>query len=246
MSRWSIYIDVEGFSEIYRLRQGRAIQTLGELMEALFLIASKKFPAAPERLFIHQFGDGFVVVSDFMEPNPQRPIAICIAVMRHLISRGVATKAAISGGDFSDKSSGYPETVLAASRDRRHVNIGEGVMTIIPVMGMALIAPYNLAKRRRGAVLLLDSTIFVSLPIGIIAKPGSPAVIDWVHSDSPLVAEVAKTAELITPDASDTEAHLRSYIDNNRSTLGADWVSATLDSVGMTISSLGHIGTSRE
>jgi hypothetical protein len=73
MSRWSIYIDVKGFSEIYRLRQGRAIQALGELMEALFIIASKKFPTAPERLLIHQFGDGFVVVSDFMEPNPQRP-----------------------------------------------------------------------------------------------------------------------------------------------------------------------------
>jgi hypothetical protein len=72
-SIWSIYIDVEGFSEIYRLRQGRAIQALGELLEALFLIASKKFPATPERLFIHQFGDGFVVVSDFIEPNPQTP-----------------------------------------------------------------------------------------------------------------------------------------------------------------------------
>jgi hypothetical protein len=235
MNRWSIYIDVEGFSEIYRLRQGRAIQALAELMEALFLIASKKFPTAPERLFIHQFGDGFVVVSDFMEPNPHRPIAICLAVMRRLIGKGVATKAAISGGDFADISSWYAETVLAASRDRRHVNIGEGVMTIIPVMGMALIAPYKLASRHSGAVLLLDSTIFVSLPVGIIAKPGSPTVIDWVHSDFPLVAEVAKAAELVTLDASATEAWLRSYIDDNRSTLGVDWISATLDSVDMVV-----------
>lgn len=233
MSRWSIYIDVEGFSEIYRLRQGRAIQALGEVMETLFLVASKKFPTAPERLFIHQFGDGFVVVSDFMEPNAQRPIAICLAAMRHLIGRGVATKVAISGGDFADISSCYPETLLNASHDRRHVNIGEGVMTIIPVMGMALIAPYKLANRRSGAVLLLDPTIFVSFPVGIIAKPGSPAMIDWVHSDFPLVAEVATTAGLMTLDASATEAYLRSYIESNRSTLGADWVSATLDSVGM-------------
>jgi hypothetical protein len=150
----------------------------------------------------------------------------------------VATKAAISGGDFADISSRYPETVLAASHDGRHVDIGEGVMTIIPVMGMALIAPYKLATRRKGAALLLDSTIFASVPSGIIANPGSPAVIDWVHSDFPLIAEVAKTAELMTPDASATEAYLRSYIDNNRSTLGADWVSATLDSVDMAISPL--------
>ena len=238
MNRWSIYIDVEGFSEIYKRRQRDAILALGELMEALFFVASKKFSTAPERLFMHQFGDGFVVVSDFIEPTPQRPIAICLAIMRHLIGRGVATKAAISGGDFADISSCYPERVLAASQDRRHVNIGEGVMTIIPVMGMALIAPYKLANRRSGAVLLLDSTIFVSLPIGVIAQPGSPAVIDWIHSVFPLVTEVAKTAGLVTPDASVTEAHLQSYIDDNRSTLGADWITSTLESVGMASSSL--------
>jgi hypothetical protein len=237
MNRWSIYIDVEGFSEIYRRGQGPAVQALGGLMEALFLVASKKFSTAPERLFMHQFGDGFVVVSDFMEPDPQRPIAICLAVMRHLIGRGVTTKAAISGGDFADISSCYPETVMTASRDPHHVNIGEGVMTIIPVMGMALIAPHKLANCRSGAVLLLDSTIFVSLPIGVIAHPGSPAVIDWVHSVFPLVAEVAKTAGLVIPDASVTEAHLRSYIDDNQSTLRADWITSTLESVGMTRSS---------
>ena len=42
MSRWSIYIDVEGFSEIYTLRQGRAIQALAELMQSLFLISVKE------------------------------------------------------------------------------------------------------------------------------------------------------------------------------------------------------------
>jgi hypothetical protein len=190
---------------------------------------------APERLFIHQFGDGFVVVSDFMEPNPQRPIAICLTVMRYLIGRGVATKAAISGGDFADISSCYRETVLAASHDRRYVKIGEGVMTIIPVMGMALISPHKLANLRSDAVLLLDSNIFISLPIGIIAKPGSPAVIDWVHSDLPLVSEIAKTAGVTTPNASSTEGYLRSYIESNKSTLTAHWISSTLDSVSMTL-----------
>jgi hypothetical protein len=238
MNRWSIYIDIEGFSEIYKRRQGRAIQALGELMEALFLIASKRFPQAPERLFIHQFGDGFVVVSDVMEPNPERPIAICLAVMRHLICRGVATKATISGGDFADISSSYPERVLAAAQDRRHVNIGDGVMTIIPVMGTALITPHKLANRRSGAILLLDSTIFFQLPIGVIAQAGSPAVIDWVHSECHLIAEVAEIAGLVTADADVTERHLRSYIDENRNTLGIDWITSTLESVGLAGTSL--------
>ena len=233
MNRWSIYIDVEGFSEIYRLRQRRAIQALSDLMEALFLVASKKFPRALERLFIHQFGDGFVIVSDFIEPNPQRPIAICLAVMRHLIGRGMATKAAISGGDFADISSCYPDTVLAVSQDRRYVNVGEGVMTIIPIMGMALIAPHKLANRRSGALLLLDPIIFASLPMGVIGQPGSPIVIDWVHSVFPLVGEIAETAGFVTADASVAEAHLRRYIDENQSTLRADWITSTLSSVGM-------------
>lgn len=233
MDRWSIYIDVEGFSEIYRYQQGRAIQALGDLMEALFLVASKKFPTAPERLYIHQFGDGFVVVSDFMEPHPQRPIAICLAVMRHLLSRGVATKAVISGGDFADISSCYPEAVLAASNNRRHVDIGDGVMTITPVMGMALIAPYKLANRRSGAVLLLDPLIFASLPATITVRAGYPAVIDWIHSDIPDVNEVSDAAGLVKLAPQTAEARLRSYIDHNRDSLGADWITSTLESVGM-------------
>jgi hypothetical protein len=118
------------------------------------------------------------------------------------------------------------------------VDIGEGVMTIIPVMGMALIAPDKTANRRSGgAVLLLDSTIFASLPIGVIAQPRSPAVIDWVQPVFPHVAELAETAGLATPDASVTEAHLRRYIDENRNTLGAGWITSTLESVSMADSS---------
>jgi hypothetical protein len=127
MKRWSIYIDVEGFGVMYRCDQRQALAALSGLMDALFQIASRVFSISPDRLFIHQFGDGFVVVSDLPETQPERPLAITIAVMRHLLAKGVATKAAVSAGDFSDVFDCYPPDVRAAAKDRRHVEIGDGL-----------------------------------------------------------------------------------------------------------------------
>ncbi len=100
MSRWAIWVDIEEFSDLYRRHESCAIQSLGALMEALYYVASRAFCGDDERLFIHQFGDGFVVVSDFPKNSPKRPVAISIAVMRHLLCKGTASKASISGGKF--------------------------------------------------------------------------------------------------------------------------------------------------
>ncbi len=232
-NRWSIWIDVEGFSALYRVNEARAIQVLGELMESLFNIGTTVFSRSPDRLFIHQFGDGFVIVSDFPEARPDRPIAVCLAVMRHLLIRGIVTKAAISGGGFSDVGSRYPETVLKASKDRRHVNLGEGLMTIIPVMGTALITAHKLAAQRSGAVLLLDPLIFAEVPSDVSIQPGLPAVVDWVHSNRPQVVEICQAAGLINVEAPIAEACLRRYIHANRTKLSKEWVRSTLESVNM-------------
>ena len=111
--RWSIWIDVEGFSNRYINDSSQAILYLSELMASLYRIGIHVFSESPDRLFIHQFGDGFIVVSDFPEREPTRPLAICIAIMRHLLKRGVATKAAIAAGDWGDISSCYPDEVMS-------------------------------------------------------------------------------------------------------------------------------------
>jgi hypothetical protein len=126
-NRWSIWIDVEGFSNRYKEDSSQAIVSLNELMSSLYRIGVHIFSESPDRLFIHQFGDGFIVVSDFPEREPTRPIEICIAIMRHLLKRGVATKAAISAGDWGDISSCYPEEVSSVTQDRRFLRIGEGI-----------------------------------------------------------------------------------------------------------------------
>ena len=120
MSRWAIWLDIEGFSNLYRRNENCALLSLGALMEALYCVASGAFGEDDKRLFIHQFGDGFVVVSGFSENSSTRPIAISIAVMRHLLCKGIASKASISGGKFGDIRSCYPKVVMKkASQDSR-------------------------------------------------------------------------------------------------------------------------------
>ena len=85
--RWSIWIDVEGFAPRYNENSCQAILFLNELMASLYRIGTHVFSEPPDRLFIHQFGDGFIIVSDFPEKEPTRPINICMAIMRHLLKK---------------------------------------------------------------------------------------------------------------------------------------------------------------
>ena len=237
MDRWGLYIDVEGFSVIYDNDKFRAICALNELMETLYNIGYSAFSKSRGRTFMHQFGDGFVAVSEFPEETPEQPLAICLAVMRHLIAKGVATKAGISRGGFSDISSDYPPAIKEAAKDNRYVPLGDngdyGLMTIIPVMGSALTRSHGLLSRRHGAVLLLDTTAFCGLPSGIITRAKSPTVIDWVHSDFPLVRELCNLSGLKNIDSSEAEMFLQSYVKDHGTNLSREWVSSTRDSVGL-------------
>jgi hypothetical protein len=237
VDRWGLYIDVEGFSSIYDKDKLRAIRALNELMEALYTIGSSGFSKAKGRIFMHQLGDGFVVVSEFPEETPETPLSICLGVMRHLIARGVATKAGISGGGFSDVFGAYPPAIQKAAEDHRYVPLGDnsdyGLMTIIPVMGSALTRSHRLLSRQHGALLLLDTTAFCRLPSGIITRAKSPTVIDWVHSDFPRVRELCNSCGLEYVNSSEAEAFLRKYVKDNRPCLPPEWVSSTMSSAAL-------------
>jgi len=237
VNRWGLYIDVEGFSEIYDKDKYRAICALNELMEALYKIGSSGFSKAKGRIFMHQLGDGFVVVSEFPEETPEGPLAICLTVMRHLIAKGVVTKAGISGGGFGDIFSEYPPAIQNATVDHRYVPLGNnsdyGSMTIIPIMGSALTRSSRLLSCRHGAVLLLDTIVFGGTPSGIITRAKSPTVIDWVHSDFPRVRELCNSCGLEYVESSRVETLLLSYVKNNSKCLSKEWVSSTLESVAL-------------
>jgi len=226
-NRWSIWIDVEGFSNCYKNNSSQAIRSLNELMSSLYRIGIYIFNEPPERLFIHQFGDGFIVVSDFPEREPSRPLAICIAIMRHLLKKGIATKAAISGGDWGDISSCYPSEVMKVAEERRFLRIGQGIMTIIPVMGMALIAAHKLSDTDTGALLLLDSSFFSSIPNEVIYTSGTASTIDWIHTELLDVSRICKKASLDNITTKEAEEFIKSYLNENSGILSNKWIERT-------------------
>lgn len=236
--RWAISIDIEGFSKHYEHSEDRktyAILALGELMNSVFLVGSQCFPGTPEkifseRLFAHQFGDGFLICSDFPESDASRAIAIAVAIMRHMTLKGYVTKAAISTGDLSDIRGCYPKPMRDAQDDR--LDIGMGLMTIISIMGTALTKAHKLANTGRGAVLILDRQLVeIGLPVGAkIRIPGSPCI-DWVSSDLPLADEIAQKAQLRTASARELCEKLKAYC-ATQPTPPVPWVEATFATVG--------------
>lgn len=136
--RWSIYIDIEGFGALYE-KEDTVWRALRELMEGIYLIGTNYCPETPGRIWAHQSGDGFIIVSEFEDSSLEKPTAIAIALLRHVASIGRFAKATISEGTFSDITACYPKIIQNAPRHGDAVCMGGGLMTIYPVMGTALI-----------------------------------------------------------------------------------------------------------
>lgn len=233
MERWSIWIDIEGFCCMFKKEPVRALSALSELARSLLLIGTRVYPESPQRLFVHQFGDAFIIVSDFPEPTADRPLAIAIALMRHLLSKNISTKCAISTGDLGDYLGCYPRE-LRDVLDAGRCPLGEGVMTIFPVTGNALINAYSLHGQRHGAVLLLDTIFDRDIPAGVKVVHDAPTTIDWIHSDYALAREVCDKAGLTSLDSDMALDCLKSYI--SRNALSEQWRKSTLESVGLSFS----------
>lgn len=201
--RWGLSIDIEGFSNKYEYSEDmktNAIMALHELMAAVIKIGRQVYPGRhennfSERLFAHQFGDGFIITSDFYEKNTDRCIAIAMSLMRHMMMRGYATKAAISTGDMSDIKGCYPVLVRNSKDDC--VVLGMGLMTIIPVMGTALTRSHKLLSRISGCVLALDASRFEEISNKVVISENRGVIkIDWLSDKLPLAEEISAMANL--------------------------------------------------
>lgn len=231
--RWGISIDVEGFSKNYEFSEDRktyAILALGELMIAIYRIGTCCYPGTPEknyseRLFAHQFGDGFLVCSDFAEPDGSRAIAIAAALLRHMALKGYVAKAAIATGDLSGINGCYPQPMRDAAGDT--VDMGMGLMTTIGIMGTALTRAHKLGGSARGAVLVVDKRLLEkSIPQGAIVCGPEGNCIDWVSSNIPLASEISEKARLSAALPDQILAKLKAYC-STKPTPPKSWVDAT-------------------
>ena len=160
MDRWSLYIDIQGFSKIYNSVPNLALNILTELTKGLYKIGINIFPDSPKSLFIHQIGDGFVILSDFPDKSLERPISIAIALMQLILLKGGILRAAISDGKFGDILSCYPKEIREKFDKNGVIQVGDGLMTIFPVMGDALISSHELERGKpKGPLLFVDAKL---------------------------------------------------------------------------------------
>lgn len=221
--RWVISIDIEGFGFMWP--QGNvALGALRELMRGIFRIGTKVYPGqipnCEERLFAYQFGDGFIVASDYHENSLERCMSIAIALIRHVTKTGLYARVAVSEGALSDIQNCYPQEVLNNKEggDSSIVGMEGGLMTIVPTMGQGLINAYGLAKKAKCGPLLViendkDERIGAELLHHMHLCDGL-LYIDWIHPDYPLLTQIQRRAQLHAPSANELERRLLGYCSN--------------------------------
>jgi hypothetical protein len=184
-------------------------------MRAIFRLGRLCYPREPERLFAHQFGDGFLVVSDFHEESLERCATVATAILRHVAGSGRYARAAISEGELSDIQNCYPKEVLECLERDHTVSLQMGIMTISPVMGTALIRAIGVDKEApSGPLLAIQSSKSSRLGNSVpqVPIPGTDLVsIDWVHMRSDLLDSLQQKASLNSPSPAELEASLDRY-----------------------------------
>ncbi|PVZ72010.1 hypothetical protein [Pelagibaculum spongiae] len=226
--RWAIYIDIEGFSKKYQ-KKDNSLESLNALMKAIYRIGSNCFPKEGERIFAHQFGDGFLIASDKKENKLDRAIAITISLMRYVLASGGVAKAAIAEGSLEDIKSCYPKEVT----DKCKVStlpLGAGLMSIMPVMGTALIAAIAIDKKSPSGSLLTISRKMMgrfATEYQYSAIDSELVAIKWLKGDQPLVNRICSASYLPLQSEDQRIKTLVNYIQQNIKSLSKGWVENT-------------------
>ncbi len=233
--RWGIYIDIEGFGKKYSQDMVKALSPLNALMKGIFDIGTKKYNDDVNRLFAHQIGDGFVIVSCFEEEKLDRSIAIAIALMRHILTSGGIAKVSIAEGGFSDIHGCYSTSITDFEESGR-IPIGRGLMTISPIMGTSLINAVELDKRSpSGSLLTVDNRNKnrISSNFCINAIEDELLSINWLIGEHNLVTEICNDTNLNNPPEEERIKLLTTYINENA--LKPSWIRNTCYEQGVYI-----------
>lgn len=238
-ARWGIWIDVEGFSNLWSAGD-LALRGLGQLTQLIFDAGRKCYPRDGERLFAHQMGDAFYIASDFHEDSLDRCAALAIVLMRGMTEVGCVARASIAEGDLADYSGCRPRDVQAAAQrsgDSDIVSLGDGLMTLQAVMGQGLINTVTLDKltNTKGAILTIAAANVDRLSAGFITRKLEDApkihAIDWIHSESDRIEEILARSEFPSPPPEALAQRLVDYVAKHG--LQPRWSDPTFRYVGL-------------
>lgn len=221
--RWSLYIDVEGFGSKWDETTMRAFRGINTLMEGIFKIGDRLYREPPDRIFAHQFGDAFLVVSDFHEQSLDRAALVGISLMRQLLAAGEVAKCALAEGELSDIQNCYPDAIRSQYKNG-HIGIGSGVMTVTPVMGTALIRTAGLQKKVSGPLMILPEALRSRMSTGFrlsVISDGKLSL-NWLRSEPQGLGVLQKAAGLIQSTEVERIAALESYLSNSTG-LSPEW-----------------------
>ena len=124
----------------------------------------------------------------------------------------------------------YPKRIVDAM-DGHALPLGDGVMTITPVMGTALINTYGLMKRTKGAVLVMPAEYRSQLEPGIVATEHTNHLfVNWIRSTNQTISAARALLGISRLSTEDLERLMREAIVRNR--CKPDWVAATQKYLG--------------
>ncbi|HSC48218.1 MAG TPA: hypothetical protein VLG68_09035 [Gammaproteobacteria bacterium] len=219
---WAAYIDEEGFASHWDETM-EGFRGINAQMDAICRIGMKVYPNEVERLFCYQFGDAFLVTSDFHEPDLSRAVLIVIAILRNILSSDRLARATLVEGNIADIAGCYPKEIRDLS-DRTRVALGAGLLMTTPILGQGLLRAVGLSKRKpKGPLFLVDSALKDRLQDDINTndlEDGTVAV-NWLLGEPKGLREIQEKAGLKRESQGARVARVAKYL--TQRTLKNEW-----------------------
>jgi hypothetical protein len=131
--------------------------------------------------------------------------------MRNALVQGTLTRAGIAEGECIGISGWRPEVIRQNSKGDS-VRIGAGSMRLFPVMGSAYIRAHKMTNNKsKGCLLLVDKEMIACSSIEkiSISQTECCSIVDWVHADTPEIAQIADSTGLPFDRSIDLETRLQ-------------------------------------
>jgi hypothetical protein len=222
--RPAMFIDVEGFGSLYGVEKADSLWGLSDLMEGIIVLGRAANELGLARIFAHQFGDGFVIAED-SHGTLGRMAAVAIALHQFvLIKAGHFCGSALEKGGLADVIGCYPKAVTESEGPA--VQLGDGLLTITPVTGTALIKTYKLLGKHPGGVCVLPATYQPELENGIVATDENGVLhLNWIDSACDTLERCRRALRIGSYDANALRALFKDAAQRNGSP--AHWLAAT-------------------